>query len=494
MATNLQAESHDLREVQMRRYLLRQQLLAAVTDNPDLVVQPTADQLAFHQSGAQGRVISGGNRSGKTWCGAREAMWWLLGTHPYRDTPKPPIAGRVVAAERMQLGREDPVPPTRAMMAYWLPRGTLRGNHWDKAYSATSNVLHLTNGSILEFMSHDQADKAQAGDKRHFVWWDEEPPRSKFDEGLMRLLDESGAWWMTYTPAEGMTWSYFDLYEPWSHGDTPSLDWIILETEDNPTLSPATLANLRELMGDEVLRARLKGQFVTFGGLIYPQWEREKHVWPEDEPLPFDLRDVPTFAVIDPGIGAPTAVVWFAIDKDGHLWAFDIYYEKDRVIAQVAEAILATNSRYKITPRYLIDPAASQRTLESGRSVQMLYAEQGVSAAPAAKAWQPRVDQVREYLRQEKFHMLSSLRPLEREFMSYRRSKRWAAMVGDPSGRPLTEGDDHALDCVGYMCMARPLPAKPIAPKPGPFAYETLVRQYRGGDPAFLKPVHEATT
>jgi len=44
---------------------------------------------------------------------------------------------------------------------------------------------------------------------------------------------------------------------------------------------------------------------------------------------------------------------------------------------------------------------------------------------------------------------------------TYRRSERWANSPDDPTGRPLTEGDHHLLDCLRYLCMARPM-APPV--------------------------------
>ena len=41
-------------------------------------------QLAFHKCLCRNRWVFGGNRSGKTECGAVEAVWWARGIHPYR--------------------------------------------------------------------------------------------------------------------------------------------------------------------------------------------------------------------------------------------------------------------------------------------------------------------------------------------------------------------------------------------------------------------------
>ena len=41
-------------------------------------------QMLFHKSSARNRWIFGGNRTGKTECGAVEAVWFARGIHPFR--------------------------------------------------------------------------------------------------------------------------------------------------------------------------------------------------------------------------------------------------------------------------------------------------------------------------------------------------------------------------------------------------------------------------
>ena len=42
-------------------------------------------QLLFHKSKKKNRWVFGGNRSGKSQCGAVEAVWLARGIHPYKD-------------------------------------------------------------------------------------------------------------------------------------------------------------------------------------------------------------------------------------------------------------------------------------------------------------------------------------------------------------------------------------------------------------------------
>ena len=56
-------------------------------------------QLAFHQCQKKNRWVFGGNRTGKTECGAVECVWLARGIHPYR-TNKKDCCGWVVSVSQ----------------------------------------------------------------------------------------------------------------------------------------------------------------------------------------------------------------------------------------------------------------------------------------------------------------------------------------------------------------------------------------------------------
>ena len=53
-------------------------------------------QLQFHKSNKRNRWVFGGNRSGKSECGAVEVVWLARGIHPYKEN-KPKTEGWVVS-------------------------------------------------------------------------------------------------------------------------------------------------------------------------------------------------------------------------------------------------------------------------------------------------------------------------------------------------------------------------------------------------------------
>ena len=64
--------------------------------------KPLPHQKEFHGDRTVGRVIFGGNRSGKSLSSVVEMIYWATGTNPYRSTPRPPVSLRHVAVDKPQ--------------------------------------------------------------------------------------------------------------------------------------------------------------------------------------------------------------------------------------------------------------------------------------------------------------------------------------------------------------------------------------------------------
>ena len=65
-------------------------------------------QMAFHRCAKRNRWVFGGNRTGKTECGAVETVWLARGNHPYRENKR--TDGWVVSlSRRVQRDRKSVV-------------------------------------------------------------------------------------------------------------------------------------------------------------------------------------------------------------------------------------------------------------------------------------------------------------------------------------------------------------------------------------------------
>jgi phage terminase large subunit-like protein len=70
----------------------------------------------------------------------------------------------------------------------------------------SATVKHVSGGvSAVGFKSYEQGRKAFEGTERDVVWLDEEPPKSIYDECLIRTMTTNGLILCTFTPLEGLT-------------------------------------------------------------------------------------------------------------------------------------------------------------------------------------------------------------------------------------------------------------------------------------------------
>ena len=73
-------------------------------------------QLAFHKCKKRNRWVFGGNRSGKTECGAVETVWTARGVHPYRKNKKDTFGWVVSLSQQVQRD------VAQSKILYYLPK------------------------------------------------------------------------------------------------------------------------------------------------------------------------------------------------------------------------------------------------------------------------------------------------------------------------------------------------------------------------------------
>jgi len=353
---------------------------------------PHAKQEIFHTEPSRGRLYIGGNRSGKTTGGTIEDIWWLTGRHPYRQTPEPPVRGRVVGVDFVN-GIEQILRPE---MARWLPASELKGGTWSTAYSKELRTLTLENGSTIEYMSYDQDVDKFAGTSRNFIHFDEEPPQDIFTENRARLIDTGGSWWMTMTPVEGMSWIYDDIYMPGKNDPSSEIGVIEIDMTENPYLSESEISSFMSGLSEEDRIARVKGKFVSIGGLVHKEFDTKTHV--------IDSMVPPTswewYCSLDHGFNNPTAVLWHAVSPDGQVVTFAEHYEREKTVDYHAAVIHQRNATLgRIPDLYVADPAIAQRNGVTGTSIQQEYMDYGIPFIPGNNDVLSGVNRVNSYLK-----------------------------------------------------------------------------------------------
>jgi phage terminase large subunit-like protein len=415
--------------------------------------RPHEKQQEFHASVARKRLFTGGNRSGKTVGGAVECVFWLMGNHPYLKTPRPPVRGRAVSVDLLH-GVEQIVKPE---IARWLPPSSLIEGSWEKSYDRETRILSLQNGSSLEFMSYEQDIEKFAGTSRHFIWFDEEPPREIYEENTMRLLDTGGSLWFTMTPTEGMTWVYDEIYMAAKVDE----DIFVVEVDmtENPHINYGEVEAFLAGLTSEEKEARLHGKFIQIGGLIYKMFDREKHIIEPFTP-PTNWLHV---GAMDHGFNNPTAWLWAAINPDGDVFVFDEHYESGRIVAYHAQKVHEIDQYHERVPDYYVgDPSIRNVDPITGTSVQLEYVEYGVPICLGNNDLRAGLNRVARYLTgingRPKLYITKNcvnlLTELPRLRWSTWSSKKIAADKNKKEEQH--KKNDHACDALRYLISSRP--------------------------------------
>lgn len=417
-------------------------------------------QMEFHRCGAKNRWVFGGNRTGKTECGAAECVWLALGEHPYKLN-RPDAQGWVVSLSQ-QVQRDV----AQAKVLKYLPPRRIEdivmvsGRKSAPEYGIIDSILvrNAFGGlSRIGFKSCDQGREKFQGASLDFVWFDEEPPEDVYEECRMRVFDRGGYIFGTMTPLKGLTWVY-DEIELNVRAD-PEVWCTRMEWKDNPYLGAAEVENMLAVTSEEQQESRRFGRFTDGFGPVYPEFEPSRHVIE-----PFDVPpDWQAAVSIDPGLNNPTSCHFYAADYDGRLYVVGEHYERGKDVDYHAEKILALadslgwrrDSSGRL--RALIDSAASQRTLAAEKSVAELFSERGISVNTRVnKDLYSGIQRVKSLFCQNptRIFIFANCVNLIRELKGYR----W----GD-GDRP-RKADDHALDELRYFVMTLP----PPAPRPVP--------------------------
>lgn len=430
-------------------------------------------QMAFHKCDAKNRWVFGGNRTGKTECGAVEAVWLLLGIHPYKPN-RPDVEGWSVSVST-QVQRDV---AQAKILKYLAPEQiadvVMASGRKDAPEGGVIDYILVRNAfggvSKLGFRSCDQGREKFQGTSLDFVWFDEEPAEDVYDECRMRVFDRDGYVFGTMTPLKGLDWVY-DRIEMNPENDS-EIATFRMEWRDNPYLDEEAVNKMIAATPDDLQEARRYGRFCSGQGPVYPEFSPEVHVVE-----PFDVpEDWQAGISIDPGLNNPTSCHFYAVDFDGNIYAVAEHYEGGKSVDYHSEKIseIADGLGWKRDGKgrlhALIDSAAAQHTLAASKSVAELFAERGILVNTRVnKDLFSGIQTVKSLFRQNKIFVFKNCVNLIRELKGYW----WGA-----DDRP-KKADDHAVDELRYFVMSRPRPPDVAKSPPEPWQRdkEALIRQ-----------------
>lgn len=411
-------------------------------------------QIAFHKCKKRNRWVFGGNRSGKTECGAVEVVYMACGNHPYRKNKV--TEGWVVSLSR-QVQRDV---AQRKILEYlpasYIEKIVMVSGGQDSAENGVIDFILVRSDaggiSRIGFKSCDQGREKFQGTSLDYVWFDEEPTFDIYLECKMRVLDKCGDIFGTMTPLKGLTWVYNTIYLNEKNDDEiwcETMEWA-----DNPFLSKREIESMTKSLPADEIESRRYGKFMQNGGMVYSEFDENVHVI-EPFNIPLDWQDNVS---IDPGLHNPLSAHFYAVDFDGNVYVVAEHYAAQKTVEYHAEKIkeIADRLHWKRDSRgflhALIDSAAGQRTLASEKNVVELFYDNGILVNPKVnKDLFSGISVVKSYLKtadgKSRLFIFKNCVNLIREIKSY-----W---WGDDDV-PIKK-DDHCLDELRYYLMTKPI-------------------------------------
>jgi phage terminase large subunit-like protein len=421
----------------------------------------------------------GGNRSSKTERGAFLAVAWLMGKEYFRDEPS------------WRYVKDLPIPDHGCnIWAVGLDFSVIRDVIWNEKLRRGHQHPGLLPGtpsplvirvSDSEFQIQVEVNgrkssltckSAEAGREKmqsasvDLVWIDEECDEDVYLELFQRTLDCAGKIVITLTPlndiASGVRspWVY-DLYKVFKKGLRADLCFVSLNSLDNPFIPDSEkLLMKQQWAGHAEEGARLRGEFIRRAGLVFSQWDREKHIL-KKMVLPQEWRRIIT---IDPAATGVTACAWLAVSPRNDVYLYRLYYEKDQIVSDHAKNIITLTAGERIDT-YLIDPWwGAARNAETHKQGYMLYREAGLPVRLAPRAAEYGRDVMQEYLsatleptaRHPKFYVVGEIPQFVSEIESYS----WdffgkGPLKGTSKDKPRKK-DDHAINAVEFALSMNP--------------------------------------
>ncbi len=409
---------------------------SAINIDINIDYNPLPKQHQFLTTDAHFAAFIAGVGSGKTLTGAHRGIRAAFGQFGNTSSPTP-NTGMVCAPTYKMINR------TVIPAYYEVLGGLVKEGGLIASYHKTDKVMTLINGSQIIFTSTDDPEHLR-GPNLSWVHLDEAALMPeivwKIMFGRIREHGNFGYMWLTSTPA-GRNW----LYQKWVQNKRPSYELTRMHTFDNIYLSVEYLLELAEEYGGDYAKQELGGAFVGFKGLIYPEFNPERHSFSE-----VDLNNYVYFvAGVDWGFASPGTILVAGVTSDGRVDILHEEYEKRRTIDDWASVAYQLHQTYNIQTFYC-DPSKPN-------DIQK-FIDIGCNAVGADNAVQSGIQDVRRLLTRSDEQKIPYLRLgnntpwSQTEFSQYQWLVRNIKGEGEISLDVPKKAKDHTMDALRYLC------------------------------------------
>lgn len=287
---------------------------------------------------------------------------------------------------------------------------------WKKSEMTTV----LRGGGEILWRSADDPDKLR-GPNLNWAWIDEggltHPETWKIIIGRLRAGGKFGECWTTSTPKGRRNW----LYE-----QAGAMAMYKATTLDNPFTSEDWKKSLLATYTGEFLSQEVYGEFVSFEGLVYPMFDRTKHVIRIDEKKVIDVG-----LAVDEGYTNPAVILEIQTLRDGKYHVKREWYERGKLQSEVVDMVISMSGSWR--PEVAVDSSAAGLIAD--------LRDKGVRAVPRKGSILEGIRYVQELLSKGLLTVDPSCVNLISEFESYK----WKENKDEP-----VKEYDHGLDAVRY--------------------------------------------
>jgi len=400
--------SPELVALKRRRLRLLQQKAALVKGFGLLNYVPHPKQERFHRAGGfKRRLVTAGNRFGKSHMGCAEDCAWLFGERVWLPKGDP---GRTLGIPRRPVkGLVITVDWDKVDEIWTSERGDKPGKLWQllpkdfvigrkRNHSGAIANVECANGSTLTFDTVKSWKANPLGSESSdwdFIHVDEPIPEKMWKAHSRGLIDAGGSAWFTLTPLQEV-W-ILDMFFPKS-GSRRNIPqqaeegsrWAIRGTmHDNPTLSEEGKAEYIRTLTPEEVECRVHGIPLELAGLVYKEFDFDKHVLTK-VPLGWESyrnppKDWPIYVAIDPHPRTPHAVLFLTVSPLGQKFFYDEVFRRCLTSELCTEEI-----RPRLLGRHVIfikcDPIAYTPNPITGETIEDDFARHKVFVEKASKA------------------------------------------------------------------------------------------------------------
>lgn len=392
------------------------------------------------------RLITAGNRCGKTTLALLEAVYHCLGRYPewwcgHKFDENQRWFNCWIVSDSWDTSAQI----VQSMLFFEkegadFGTGMIPGNRILKTskIAAIANCWSMVeirrdNGGVatIKFKSSKAGRKMFQGTTIDLIVMDEEPPFDVYEECVLRLMTSGGYMILAFTPLEGMT-KMIKMFEDGNKDERLRKVYVRVCWDDCPHISEEKKLEMEAQIPAYQLQARKFGMPILGSGQIYPF---------DPNRISIEGFNVPDhwYGWYSLDVGFKTsAMILFAEDPvDGTVYAIDELYVKDNSAVEFGEKVREKT----INLKGCVDSGANSASQRDGQSVRNdLENSCGLYLVNANKDVDLGIGTVYDLFRTDKLKIFKKCKNLLDEIAIYQR---------DEQGR-VVKKFDHACDAMRY--------------------------------------------